>query len=169
MPPARKPSGRKGAETAQSGVLWYPSGDIYSGDYLADGASDRVRYGTGTYTVFCEASRTHPALPKEVAEQPLLEGYPHDIVVFHGEWESDHFVKGEITFRNGAKYSGSFDAEGLYVSGGRYTWPSGCWYEGAWHKNMIHGSGTFGHPNGEVYEGIFRNNFGPGMEALHNR
>lgn len=169
MPPAQKKG--KGADpepVAQSGKLWFPNGDRYEGEYVAEGTVRR-RQGRGVYTAFCSALLEDESCPEAVrqlppAPQPPLE--PHDIVQWSGAWEADAFKEGQVTFADGSVYQGSFGPQGQFVSGGRYTWPNGCWYEGDWCENMIHGSGKFCGLNGQVLEGIYRNNAGPGLEDV---
>lgn len=45
---------------------------------------------------------------------------------------------------------------GQYQGQGKYVWPDGRTYEGAWEHNKMHGSGCFTDINGHRYLAILR-------------
>lgn len=54
---------------------------------------------------------------------------------------------------------------------GRYSYPSGTYYDGEWNDDMMHGRGIYSFANGDLYDGEWaddkRYGYG-GKEIIHN-
>lgn len=170
MPPAstKKPAAKKEEQRVEGhGKFWFPNGDIYIGDYYEEGPI-RKRHGKGRYTMHCQEDMEDPEVPEEIRSQDIPARLPQDIVALDGTWDADAFIEGTLRFASGAFYTGKIDREGFYVSGGRYTWPDGSWYEGDISRNILHGHGKYYSSHTDtVTEGAFRNNHGPGLDERY--
>ena len=72
------------------------------------------------------------------------------------------WVKNEYT--NGDAYEGYFNAKTGMVEGfGTYRWANGDLYEGMWKDNFTSGFGIFRYGDGDSYEGMFKGDLYTGM------
>lgn len=70
-----------------------------------------------------------------------------------------------VTFPNGDRYRGSFNA-GLFHGWGEYTYKSGDHYEGYFDSDLKSGKGTYVYRSGDKYVGDFKNDMRDGIGSL---
>ncbi|KAA1246533.1 hypothetical protein [Aquimarina sp. RZ0] len=76
-------------------------------------------------------------------------------------------VKGNVTWFDGAKYSGTF--YGNKIGGkGTFTWINGEYYEGNFKNNQRHGKGSMHYKDGTKYSGKWKNNQKNGKGKLYD-
>lgn len=77
-------------------------------------------------------------------------------------------VKGNVTWFDQSKYSGSF--VGHTIAGkGTYTWPNGQRYEGSFKSNMKHGWGQMYYIDGSRYNGKWKADKKEGKGKMYDK
>ena len=78
--------------------------------------------------------------------------YMNDFVNLEERSSNQIEQRDDVTFRNGAVYSGQW--LGNHKHGwGVQRWPDGARYEGNWKNSKASGKGKFWHYDGDVFEG----------------
>ena len=141
------------------GTLRFPSGEVYTGDFL-----DSRRSGEGTYS--------WPDGRKYVGT--FREGLPNGRGTYtlpNGEKYVGDFVdnrrtgQGVYTWPDGRKYAGTF-RDDLPSGQGTYTWLDGKSYVGEFRDGQANGQGTYTWPDGRKYVGELKGNLPYGRGAL---
>ncbi|ORC84508.1 putative phosphatidylinositol-4-phosphate 5-kinase-like protein, partial [Trypanosoma theileri] len=125
------PSGSKYVGSIRNGQLngygkyyYFPSGDIYEGEWESD-----MKHGKGTYT-YASGDR------------------------YEGEWyRGKKHNRGTYLFANGDKYVGFWKDDKIHGYGVFTIKNSGNRYEGFWEEAYRHGHGVLYNSNGDIYDG----------------
>eukprot|EP00002_Diphylleia_rotans_P012835 TRINITY_DN2507_c0_g1_i6.p1 TRINITY_DN2507_c0_g1~~TRINITY_DN2507_c0_g1_i6.p1 ORF type:complete len:161 (-),score=31.73 TRINITY_DN2507_c0_g1_i6:249-731(-) len=67
--------------------------------------------------------------------------YSDDGLIFDGTWSSNHITQGRLILSDGTKIFGNFEAEKLHGHA-RVQNPNGDYYDGYWRDGFRHGKGT---------------------------
>ena len=141
------------------GTLRFPSGEVYTGDFL-----DSRRSGEGTYS--------WPDGRKYVGT--FREGLPNGRGTYtlpNGEKYVGDFLdnkrtgQGVYTWPDGRKYVGEF-RDDVPSGQGTYTWLDGKRYVGQFRDGQANGQGTYTWPDGRTYVGELKGNLPYGRGAL---
>ncbi len=153
------------------GTYRYPSGAIYTGDFLNGkihgtgilrfSNGDKYKgmwkehYRTGYGELYTKSGDVFKGnfLKNHFEGKGTMQYRNGDLYV--GEWhESKAHGQGEYRFSNGAYYIGSF-VRGLFEGFGVYHYQDGSSYTGQWSRNMRHGQGKFVEPSGKIIAGTW--------------
>ena len=95
---------------------------------------------------------------KDLKVEGVIKDLNNGALIYEGGWKKDTYHNhGNLTRRNGDKYSGDFffgDCHGK----GKLEWNNGDVYEGDFYKNLREGKGRMTLKNGDFYEGDFSQN-----------
>nr|ADD95793.1 hypothetical protein [uncultured organism MedDCM-OCT-S08-C288] len=106
----------------------YPSGDVYVGQFDADGR----KQGMSTYYWAAGAD-----------EEVNVEDESTYKAKYEGEYlDGKRHGSGTMVFPDGSVYEGDW-ARDAREGEGLYTYPSGDMYAGHWKSNLKHGEGTY--------------------------
>ena len=128
----------------------------------------RLSDATGRVGIFTGivAAQTHFPLEGTM----VYESDPQH-VKFVGHWDPNTgaFAQGQVTYRSGDVYTGTFDEKGRPSgSHGHYLWAAdGQEYKGDFIEGYRHGKGVLTWPNGSVYQGSFVRNVRTGPAIYH--
>ena len=118
---------------------------------------------------FYSSAQTINLIPtKQISQLPdgwhkfLSSGTNFDVEVQFGS-----LVQGNITWFDGASYSGAF-YKNLVAGKGTYTWPNGDRYEGSFKANKLHGKGTFYKKDGTKHQGKWKDNKKSGKGKVYD-
>jgi len=145
------------------GTLRFPSGEVYTGDFI-----DSRRSGEGTYSWPDGRRYTgtfREGLPNGRGTYTLPNGekYVGDFL------DNKRTGQGVYTWPDGRKYTGEFRDD--KPSGqGTYTWLDGKRYVGQFSDGQANGQGTYTWPDGRTYVGELKGNqpYGRGTLTLAN-
>lgn len=132
------------------GILRYPNGDCYEGEWM-----DGKRNGRGIYRI---------SSMNAFYEGEWKDGKQHGQGTFtyssgdfyEGEWkDGKQHGQGTLIYANGGCYKGEWK-DGKEDGQGTYTYPSGALYEGEWKDGKRNGRGTCTYSIGARYEGEWK-------------
>lgn len=128
------------------GMMRFPSGDVYEGEF-----QDNKMHGTGTYTYKKSQDIYSGAWVNNLKHGQGRYEYFADKSMLVGTWEAGSMVSGEWELRDSAVFSGSFRL-GVPVGAGRFAFKSGLVLTGAFEEQRS-GDGESTEEKGEAEEG----------------
>ena len=160
------PSGVTYAGQFQEGKLsgegtWtHPSGSIYEGEW-----KNNLYHGWGTLIIPNTLSFEGEFM------EGLKDGYGTLIYAdqrrYEGAWQGGFkHGKGTMVYADGSVYSGTWN-EGSQHEEGTLTYADGSRYEGQWERGQKHGKGTMIYADGSRYFGQWKNDLRHGEGTIH--
>ena len=133
----------------EDGVLHFPNGQTYEGEFERQRFDGKGKLTFGNRTVYEGDFRAG----KMEGEGQMTTA---DGTVYEGTFSGDRLMQGTLTSRDGSVYEGMFKA-GQRDGQGAFTRPDGFSYTGQWKDGQISGTGIATYATGDVYEGEFLN------------
>jgi len=124
---------------------------LYVGEIL-----NNLANGAGLMTFKYSKSTRAGAFKEGLSSGYAIEQNELGKVLYAGEWKNDlyHGEGALYGYNPNTSYIGQFK-NGLQHGIGKSIGPEGSISEGEWHKNQLHGYGSFFFPNGEGYVGNY--------------
>lgn len=117
------------------GVLYYPNGDTYIGNW-----QNQVRHGKGRFR-FASGNEYLGMFDRNVMQGYGVMTYANGNT-YEGEWHANMpNGKGTYTLARGGKYVGYF-VDGKFEGQGTMYYGDGSYYQGEWKNNLRHGEGA---------------------------
>lgn len=144
----------EGGKKNGTGKMTWLDGSVYEGEFLNDVISGQGKYVSEDGTLY-EGSFFNNRL-----KEGTCKGKNGDIS-FDLTFANPNSGKGNITFAEGAVYTGDFEITGAYdlvLSGnGETKYPNGDQYCGSYSSGRRSGTGIYTWSNGATCEGIWKN------------